>query len=217
MVKEKIYVREKYGDYIITDSHINENKGEGIGYPPRLKFILVNMIGKEVYRKMDGETKCILLRSALEQFTDELKIKYSSMYGYVKHWCKKNGFDTVSKYVDWLYQRQGYKNRVDFQEQSAKKKGFKSYWDERFNGYKKKIGAKRPVDVVNYWAKRKGFDDWLQYQNFLAVKNGYTDRNEMRRIKYKDRKKKYMEKYYLENKDKFNKFCETKSKELKGE
>lgn len=178
MLKKRIYVEEEY-----------IKKGEGIGYPPRLKSILVSMIGKENYEKMNGITKVILLREMLEKFRSELVSKHGSTYLYTLDWCKRNGFKTFNDYLNWLSQEQGYKDRNDFLNKMAVKRGYKSWWDERFNGYyKKKIGAKRPIDVVNYWAKKRGFDDWLSYQNFLAVKNGYKDKNHYRRIMYKKKK-----------------------------
>ena len=186
---EKVYVREENGDYLLLPIYYDERhrNNKGLGYPPKLKEILVGMIGKENYSRMDNMTKVVLLREMLEQFKSEQIAKYGSFYKYLQDWCRKNGFRNVKEYHDSLYQMQGYKDRKDFLKKQAKEQGYKKVWHRRFEKYKNKINAQRSVDVVNYWAKKKGFNDWFEYQNFLAQKNGYEDRNHYRRSKSKNK------------------------------
>ena len=163
---------------------------------PYFRWFLINrIIGKEIYNNLNGETKPIVLRDAINQFQQEMIQKYGSFYKYFNIWCKRNGFNTPYEYSMWLAKSYGFSGVFNYKNHMAIKKGFKSKHERE--KYWAKLRGETLQEAVKRNVKKRGFKSIKEYKNFLAKKAGFKNHSEREKYwgkNYKRKMKKEIEK-----------------------
>ncbi len=122
MVEEKaLYEDDWYGELHPARNQNECNKKAEVshikkGLNDNFKRMLVARIGKEIYNKLHGESKVIVLKMESEKFLQEIKQQWGSIRNYQIDWLKRNG----------------YKNDYDYAKHLAELNGFESEWKFRF-------------------------------------------------------------------------------------
>lgn len=124
--------------------------------------------------RKNGSVKKNVFANRQEYLDDIAKKKgFKNYYDYRKHLAREKGFSNYTDYVNSLSQKRGFGS---YHEEYVSKIGFKSQGEYRKHLFTKKTGRKF-VDIVkrlNDWAHDKGFKDYREYLDVVAIGRGFT-------------------------------------------
>lgn len=143
------------------------------------KSMLIMRIGKELYLKLDPETKSIMLLNEIKQFQREMKALYGSLYNYQNAWAKKRGWKNIGEYNKWRETEcAGFKSQDEYRDANAKKRGFKSR-GELYLFYAKLKGFKTLHEHYCNRYKKRGFSSQAEYRKALAESKGFKNYSQL--------------------------------------
>lgn len=152
---------------------------------PRFRNLLIERIGKEIYYRMSGEVKRILIYDEINKFKQEIIGKFGSMRNYTYQYVRKLGYKTIAEYNLAMIKMAGFDSYYEYQTILAREKGYKSRWYRFIENKKNKYPhIMRPIDLMNQEARNKGYPNHKEYEEALYKSKGFRDRKDYRRFKY---------------------------------